>query len=1176
MAGDPGTGHVYVTDRRNARISQYTAWGLFVKAWGWNVASEGAPGDTPVDELETCGPSQPEGSPPPGLCQKGLFGEGKGQFALLAGGIAVDDAGNVWVGDLENHRVQKFSPAGEFLLLFGGDVNKTKVEAGGASEEEENVCPFDPGDVCQAGTPGPGPSHLANTLGDYIAYNPNLNAIMVGDKDRIQVFDLDGSYREQISFEGELDDFAGKTVDGLDIDPDGNLYLIFSGDEDVFKSSPTGVPLSPGEPGDSDFKVKAPSAVGVDEDGRVYAVEASQYVLGFDAAGTPIEGMEAADEFAKGQNDIRGVAMNQCVGSEDPNIYVPHYLESFGTNRSYVSAYGPGPVGCEPPPKRAPVITDQYATSAGREEATVRAEINPKFWADTTYQIEYGTGKCLEGGCGAKAPLLPTVLTDKVLNSPLRTAGVVLEGLEPDTTYHYRFVAQSTGGGPVFGVDPDGEGPLEASPEAGLAASFRTFGAATALAPCANDAVRAGPSASLPDCRAYEMVSPLDKENADVASWIGRNNLYPHTFEIDQSAISGDRFTYTSATAFDDPESAPFASQYLAERTAGGWESKSISPPRTESPINDSGVLLSGEFRGFVEDLCSAWIRHSSVHPLAAGGIEGFMNLYRLGNCEEPPSYEAITTVQPPQRKSSEYKPALRGFSEDGTHAIFAADDKLHADAPSLQAGEQSLYEHTSEEFRFVCYLPSGQASTLPCSAGTLVGTDAVDLSSLRNAISADGSRIFFTTYSGSGQSNPGTIYVRVSGQETVALSGPISASPAFFWMAANDGSRVIFSFDSGPLEGHLYEVDIEKAIAKEADAATLIATGVEGPMGASEDASRIYFASSEDLDGGGPASTGAHSLYLYQADLNGGGGTVTFVMALEAQDVGPTTATSTEAPIKPISLSGATRAARVSPDGNHALFMSSVSPTPTGFDNTDAFSGEPDAEVYLYDAVEEELRCVSCNPTGVRPSGVNLGFGSLRGAARIQGWEFFFHEPRVLSDDGTRVFFESHEALVPRDTNGTWDVYQWEEAGKGSCTEADSTFSPTSGGCVDLISSGQSPAVSVFLDADPSGENVFIGTQSSLVGADYGLNDVYDARVGGGFPEPDPPGDCVEGGCQSPPPPTPGVTPASESSRGQGNATPGRKGCPKGKRRVVRKGKARCVKRKSSKKQRKRGARRR
>jgi len=1143
IAANRDSGHVYVAELGNARISEYTAWGRFVKAWGWDVAPEGTAGDTGSDELESCGPAEPEEVPPAGLCQRGSEGTGRGQLSLPAG-LAVDAVGNVYVYERGNLRIQKFSPAGEFLLMFGGGVNQTKVEEG-APADQQNVCPVDPADVCGAGSPGGTPGHIAGIFTDNISYSFATDAIVVGDEDRIQIFNTDGSYREEIPFEGPLAQFAGQAVNALDVDADGNIYFSLEGVEDVYKVSATGVPLSPGQPGASEFNVKRPlGGIAVDVEGHVYAVDFAptpngfpeRAVLEFDAAGNrlmPTQAEEEAGEFfpyvpLQGPS-LTAIATNVCSGSGKPgNLYVAAVISD---TLSYVDAYGTPPVGCEPPPPVPPQIVAQYAIAVGRDSATVQAEINPRFWDDATYYVEYGTGKCSEGGCDTKVPVPAALLTDLAVNKAVKTTSLVLEGLTPGTIYRFRFVAQSSGGGPVVGQE----------------SAFTTFAAPGSPTPCANDAFRSGPGSRLPDCRAYEMVSPLEKEGGDVALWKARNALSPQFFEAHQSSDSGERFTYTSWTAYGDPEAAPFSSQYLAERNPGtGWRSEAISLPRTELPV-PATAAFERDFQLFSADLCTAWVRHYSVSTLAPGAVGGYPNLYRRGNCAEPPTYEALTTAKPTSRAAADYT-QLRalGASEDGSHAIFMANGTLLPGVPLLGDFDPLLYEHTPDGLRFVCILPSGKASPRACSAGT--GASFGGESSARNAISADGSRIFWTAHDGTAAigGSPGQIYVRIDGKETLEVSGEVAPDPAWYWTAGDDGSKAIFAFDSGPFKDQLYEFDVET------ETASLIAKGAEGPLGASEDASRIYFSSSADLDGAGPGAAGAHNLYLYEAE----GHSFTFIMALTDQDVRPTSIVP--GPIKKVP---SRRSAAVTPDGLHATFTSTVSPTPSGYDNLDAESGEPDQEVYRYDAGTGELACISCNPTGARPSG---GLAAIWAAARIQGWEVLGHAPQAISNDGSRVFFESHEALEAADVNSTWDVYQWEELGRGTCMEASETFSSASGGCVELISSGQDPGISTFLDADPSGDDVFISTQSSLVDADYGLSDVYVARVGGGFPPPTQPAPCEGEACQSPPAPPPVVTLGSEAGQPEGNvplSKPRRHRCAKGKRRVVRKGKARCVK---------------
>jgi NHL repeat len=1122
LAGNRLTGHVYLSENANFRVSEYTAWGLFVRAWGWDVAPEGTPGDTPADQLEICTAS----------CQAGIAGGGAGQFNRPSG-IAVDANGDVYVYDQENRRVQKFSSAGQFLLTFGGKVNKTQVEGGG-TEAQQNLCTAASGDVCQGGVAGPSDGYLSSVLGNYLAYRASTDSILVGDEEMVQEFGTDGSFKGKV-------ELPGKTVEALDVDLAGNLYVAYSGLPNVHKLKANGEPATPKEFG----LVDNPGAVAVDADGNVYVTEIigggsqGDYVVGFNSAGSVMAGMGHEDRFAKPEfpggaaSDLVGVASNLCPGSEAPNLYVVRFTVAGTPPRSYVSAYGAPPIGCEPPPARPPEISAQYAVAADTDGAVLKAQINPRFWADTTYYVEYGTSPCSSGGCDQQWPPPPgPKLTSKVINKPLTSTGVTLSGLGPGTTYHFRFVVQSGGGGPVFGIDPDGKaGPGEASAAEGVEGSFRTFREEEA-AVCPNDRFRTDAGAFLPDCRSYEMVSPVEKANGDIQVGFSASG-YRQTFF--QGAESGERFTYAAGTAFAEPVSATFSSHYLARRdSALGWLSEAISPLR-ERLVVEGGPLLEGEFKTFTADLCKAWLRTVAEPPLAPGAVPRFLNLYRRENCPAS-GYEALTLSPPdPNLEPIDYRRLeLQGISADGATAIYVAPDELSADAPDNADKRPQLYRHSAGGgVEFVCVLPGGTPTTKPCYAGTAGEAFGEGrLGSFHNAISADGSRVFWTE--SNEPTGPGRIFVKLASESgSRPVSGLVSSAKARFWGAADDGAKAIFSIEDpdSPLNRNLYRYDFET------NTAPMVAEGILGVLGMGEDGRNIYFASTKVLtedenSEGAKAVAGQANLYL---EVGGEG--MSFVGTLSTLDTKGLMDASTQSPLTRIPVN---HAARVSGDGAHAVFMSTASLT--GFDNTDANTQTSALEVFLYDAEEAELRCVSCNPGNVRPSGGELLavkqelHTGIQVAAKIPTFERALYGSRVLSADGNRVFFESFEALVPRDSNGAQDVYQWERAGSGGCDEADATFAPDSGGCIDLISSGQSPRESVFVDADASGDNVFFTTLSSLLPQDHGLIDVYDARVGGGFPPPPPPESRCEGeACQSPLAPPEALTPAG-SNAGPGN----------------------------------------
>jgi NHL repeat len=1189
IAVDSVSGDVYVADSGNDRIQKFTAWGRLLRVWGWDVVASG-PGDDTTgleDEFEICIPANGD------VCKAGTKGGGRGQL-VRPQGLAVDSAGAVYVteGDFVNRRVQKFDTEGNFLLMFGGEVNKTKVEAA-VSEAEQNLCPIDPGDMCQAASEGTGSGQFGPwVLGSYIAIDANQtptdgdDTLYVGDKQRVQEFDTEGSYV------GDLPDpeglLIGETVRSLAIDPAGDLYLGFSSEnplaslakDDVLKLAPTGEEVCT-------MKVARVIAIAANVAGQVQVVSAELKITG----GAPIEIVQfdpACVEISRfdaevvGFTESTGLATSSACGIKGTDLFI----SNADTGDSFIRIYGPPPnPDICPPPQLAPSIDDTYAISVDTDGATVAARINPHFWPDTTYYVQYGTGKCSEGGCGQTALFPGAKLGGGVFDEARPSTGVFLGGLAPDTTYHYRFLAESSGGGPTTSEE----------------AIFHTFPTAPeSNTNCPNQAFRTGPSAALPDCRAYELVSPLDKNNGDIAT--GEASL-------DQASEDGQRLVFSSYTAFGEPVGAPISSQYLAERNPGaGWSTRSISPPSSTIALYPTGGFNSQQFKAFSEDLCSGWLLEGFDVTLTPDAPPGVPSLYRRSLCEEE-GYELLTTVAPPgfsfKYLTSGYLPTIRGFSADHSRSVFVADAALTPDATPTPGLYQAYEVYEGGKLRLVSVLPNGNAATTQVAVGVTQDEGENDFRSnnLHHAVSEDASRVFWIDTGDkdlASISEPdvkgldgGKLYLRDNAaeeQSTVTggkcteaakacsyrVSQLISPEPAYFWLASSDGSRAIFSLapdNNDPESENLYEFNAKDEGGLKTEA-TLIAKGFEGVMGASRDASRLYLVSREVLTGpeenseGDQAAAGEPNLYLYELGIG-----FSYVATLSSLDIQNQAISS--APPSPIATYADHRSARVTADGLQAAFTSAA--PLTGYDNTEVKSGEPATEVYYYDAAardgEGELLCASCNPSEARPVGRNFGGEGGAGgakpfwiASRIPGWETALHPSRALSNDGSRLFFESFDALVLADTNGRQDVYEWEMPGAGDCTQEAATFSAPNGGCLTLISSGQSATDSEFFDASSSGSDVFFATHSSLLPQDFGLVDVYDARANGGFPPPPvaPPG-CEGEACQGTPSPPSDPTPASSTFQGAGNVQEPRLArCRKGK--VRRKG--RCAARKKQRKQ--------
>ncbi len=222
-----------------------------------------------------------------------------------------------------------------------------------------------------------------------------------------------------------------------------------------------------------------------------------------------------------------------------------------------------------------------------------------------------------------------------------------------------------------------------------------------------------------------------------------------------------------------------------------------------------------------------------------------------------------------------------------------------------------------------------------------------------------------------------------------------------------------------------------------------------------------------------------------------------------------------------------------------------------------------------MYDAGSGRVLCVSCNPSGARPVGSEYGEGGenmrVVGGDRIweasswlaglvPGWTPFElgggrYQSRYVSDSG-RVFFDARDSLVAQAVNENWDVYEWEPVGvpAGStavCSGTTAGFSVSTGGCVALVSSGESPDESAFLDASATGGDVFFMTTARLSGLDVDDSyDVYDAHectvLSPCLSQPSlvPPACTTAEACRAAPSPQPSVfgVPPSATFSGPGN----------------------------------------
>jgi sugar lactone lactonase YvrE len=866
--------------------------------------------------------------------------------------------------------------------------------------------------------------------------------------------------------------------------------------------------------------------------------------------------------------------ISKGVSGLDPDT---HYFVRLQVTRTYFSDFTPVTSAAQSftTASGPPVLSEAKARAVDEGSVRVSAMIDPSH-SPTTYVVEYGTSTALGS---STEPVSVGAGTKPIEVSP------VIGGLSPATQYYFKVVATNL-------VDSTASDNLPAA----------TFPAPPSFGSCPNDRFRTGPSAKLPDCRAYEQVTPNDKFGSDA---------YGSPYGVEASR-SGDGITSFTFSGFPGSEGFQIAN-VLHSRFAGGeWSTAGLTTPPSYGEV--ANVL--------------AWtpdLRLSFAAAKNLAGGSGFKLVMR-------DSADGSRTVLIPQGVGfGSGQPFTLGGAFDGdSKVVFEANGSVpvtSGPAPASTTRNVYLYDRDSGELTLAGLLPDLACASPPCvpAGGSKLPAAWENYVQDRHVVSPNGD-IYFTDRATdrlylrrdvAGQS-PTTELVSASlktnggGPGGVATNSP---QPVIFRGATPDGSKAFLTSTEeltndantgpeGPGEspGHdLYRYDAAGGglIDLAPDSADPNGAEVLGVFGYSNDGSYAYFAANADLDGTGPPAqsgdcvqstsslsfSGSCSVYLWQADGAGtcanAGGCISFVTPVDVE--------GGESSSDGFNWVGSPKASRVSADGRTLVFRSQLKLT--SYDN----QGTP--EFYRYDAESGQVACVTCNPTGAPPVGApdlkNPNMYHAPSSGAVFGAQPFLS--RNLSADGNHFFFQSTDKLVPADVNGDVkcpnledvkeiaqlgagpacrDVYEWEAPGTpgGSCTTSSGAYSPANGGCIYLLSTGTGIYPSYLADVSESGDTAFIFSRQKLVPSDEdNQEDIYAVKVNGGLASQNTPrpanceGDACRG-ASSQPSNTPGAGSGVFEGPGNPKQSTNQTRCPKGKRTVHTKGKVRCVAKKHKK----------
>jgi hypothetical protein len=762
------------------------------------------------------------------------------------------------------------------------------------------------------------------------------------------------------------------------------------------------------------------------------------------------------------------------------------------------------------------------------------------------------------------------------------------------------------------------------------------YAAGDANRPSCPTATEASPGfrQTLPDCRAYELVTPAFK--------FGLPPLNGGFF-LDESHL-----TFSSIGGFAEAEedATALGSTYLATRNPPAWGTTPIDLPASQFR---GSLGLEGEER--LLDVSADFSKVLSVNvPAGAKAVDDRFYLREAahpdGSCPNGATRLAVAApgacaveVGPASSPSVvtglaglHINPDIRydGASRDLSHVFAnllafrplgggkAFEERWPGDTT---VNNSALYEYSgtgdSEPKLVAVKNPHALASDREAEpigqCGSALGGHLREGTSnpenTYNAISSDGSRVFFTVAKGGcpNEEAPGSeevgegppvneIYLRLEGSHTLAISEPPLSVPGrectgacaedetigakrsegVFVGASADGSKVFFltrqpmvdADEGGSGTGQdLYEAKIEGSGASAKvgrltqvshDPAPGEPANVLGVVHVSPGGTRVYYVAQGVLANnpdakGETAKAGADNLYVYEPDpARPGQFKTVFITTLGEADSGAWEGQHAEV----------TPATARSSDGEFLLLSSSNDLTPDAKGNG--------TQLYRYDAEREQLARISVGqcPSPALTCGPSERFNDNEEESFFNielppsGGEIALAGPQrvAISNDGAYVFFSSRTALTPL-AQSKQIIACEEKEENGECPSpirAGNIYEYHEGNTY-LISDGQdrnatlSHSTTTLIGASPSGHDVYFTSGDPLVANDTDTQeDIYDARIEGGLPGPPTSGACTGEACRgaASSPPELGL-PGSATFSGPGNLTPPTPGVVKPKPRV-------------------------